>query len=100
MKTIEEVCEETGITRTGFGLNLHFSPIPNWYGYVLGFDCPICDKSIDWEWQGELPNITTENTPALVKPKVMGASLVAYGHRWIRLECDECHTQLQAENFD
>ncbi len=100
MKPIDEVCELPGITKTGQGLNLHFSPIPNWYGCVLGFDCPICDNPIDWKWQGEMPNFTNEETTQHLKPTVKGATLMGFGHRWIRLECDKCHTRMEAENFD
>ena len=99
MKTIEEAIQEPGITRTNSGLNLHFSPIPNWYGCILGFECPLCDNPIKWEWEGKLPNFTGDNTPNFVKPKVDGGQLIGYGHRWIRLECNKCHTQLEGENF-
>ncbi len=100
MRTIEEAIKKAGVTKTDSGLNLHFSPIPNWYGCILGFDCPICENPIDWKWDGKLPNFTGDNTPQLVKPIVTGANLISYGHRWIRLECSKCHTQLEAENFD
>lgn len=103
MKTIDEALEISGITKRDYGINLHFNPIPNWYGCVLGFDCPICDNPIDWEWKwdyGIAPQITTDETPEHCKPIVKNAHLIAFGHRWIRLECDKCHTQISAENFD
>ncbi len=100
MKTIAEALEEPGITATDDGLNLHFSPIPNWYGCILGLDCPVCENQIDWEWIGKLPNFTGDFTPKLVHPKAKGAELISYGHRWIKLECIICHTKLTAENFD
>ncbi len=99
MKTLEEASQQQGITLNGTVLNLHFSPLPNWYGCILGFDCPVCDSPIDWKWEGNLPPFTGDNTPDLVKPKATGANLIGYGHRWIRLECDKCHTSLVAENF-
>ncbi len=88
MKTIEMACKEPGITSIDFGLNLHFSPIPNWYHCFLGFDCPICGNPIDWKWKVG---------PARIEPIVTEATLIGYGHRWIRLECDKCHTKSQAE---
>lgn len=100
MKTLEQASKTQGITLDGKGLNLHFSPIPNWYGCILGFDCPKCDNPIDWEWQGGIPDFTNEETTAHLKPKTKGANLIGFGHRWIRLECQKCHTQLKAENFD
>lgn len=100
MKTLEQAAEQRGVTLDEHGLNLHFSPIPNWYGCVLGFDCPRCNTLIDWEWQGNMPNFTNEQTTQHLKPIVKGAKLIAFGHRWIRLECDKCSTVLMAENFD
>ncbi len=100
LKTVDEAIQEAGITKTDFGLNLHFSPIPNWYGCILGFECPICENPIEWKWDKKLPHVTGDNTPEIIKPIVTGAAMIAYGHRWIRLECDKCHTQLFAENFD
>ena len=100
MKTLEQAAKIQGISLSGKGLNLHFSPIPNWYGCILGFDCPVCDNPIDWEWQGEMPAFTNEETTAHLKPKLKGANLLDFGHRWIRLECEKCHTQLTAENLD
>lgn len=100
MKTLEQAAKEKGITLHGEWLNLHFSPIPNWYGCFLGFDCPRCDKSIDWKWQGEMPGFTNEESTAHLNPVVTGAKLINFGHRWIRLECDNCHQKLSAENLD
>lgn len=100
MRTLEEAAQQVGVSvGEGNGLNLHFSPIPNWY-MDMGFGCPRCDQEISWKWQGELPAITTEVTPHLVKPKVIGATLVAYGHRWICIRCNDCLTELHADNFD
>ena len=101
MRTLEEAATAPGVSETEFGLKCHFSPIPNWY-MPMGFECPRCDNPIDWDWAwyGEVPQITTIDTPALGKPVITGAFLIAYGHRWIRMECDKCHTQLFAENFD
>ena len=100
MKTLEEAAKLSGITQKAEGLNLHFSPIPNWYGCILGFDCPICDNSIDWiwDWEGNIPQITT-HAPRK-SPKVYGAILIEYGHRYIGLTCDNCKTKLFADNFD
>lgn len=104
MKTLEQAAESEGITidmnSSGKWLNLHFSPMPNWYGCILGFDCPVCEKPIDWEWQGELPSITTPSSTRHLKPLVKGAELKAWGHRWISLKCSECKTDLFAENYD
>ena len=100
MKTLEEAAKQQGITLNGVELNLHFSPIPNWYGCVLGLDCPRCNNPIDWEWPGKMPSFTNEETTVHLKPIVKGAKLLGWGHRWIRLECDICHTQLCAENLD
>jgi len=100
MKTLKQAAQEQGITETDSGLNLHFSPIPNWYGCILGFACPICDAQIKWKWEGKLPNITGDNTPSLVRPLMTGGNMIAFGHRWIKLECEQCHTQMTAENFD
>jgi hypothetical protein len=100
MKTLEQAAETQGVTLVGEGLNLHFSPIPNWYGCVLGFDCPRCNNFINWKWQGKMPNFTNEETTAHLKPEVAGATLLEFGHRWIRLECTHCHTVLTANNLD
>ncbi len=100
MKTLEEATKIQGVTLDHGVLNLHSNPMPNWYGCILGFDCPRCDNPIDWKWQGKMPNFTNEETTAHLKPEVKGAKLLDFGHRWIRLECQECHTQLTAENFD
>jgi len=100
MKTLEQAAETQGVTLDGEGLNLHFSPIPNWYGCVLGFDCPRCDNPINWKWRGVMPNFTNEESTAHLKPEVKGAKLLESGHRWIRLECNKCSTALTAENFD
>ena len=99
MKTLQEAQQEQGITLNGDTLNLHFSPLPNWYGCILGFDCPICGKPIDWKWEGDMPNFTNAETTKYLKPVVTSAKLLAFGHRWISLECDNCHTKLTAENF-
>lgn len=101
MKTLEEATKMVGVTRTDFGLRLHFSPIPNWY-MKCGTNCPVCNNPIDWDWkwEGTIPQITTDKTPLIVEPILEGATLVTYGHRWIRLECNKCHTQMLAENFD
>jgi len=100
MRTLREAAEEPGVSLYKGGLNLHFSPIPNWYGCVLGFDCPRCNNLIGWTWEGEMPNFTNEETTEHLKPKVTGATLIDFGHRWMRLECDKCHTKLKVENFD
>ena len=104
MRTIEEAIELPGISKytgAGEGLNLHFSPIPNWY-MKMGCDCPICSNPIDWDWQwhSDKPMVTTENTPMLCTPITNSCKLMKYGHRWITLECSKCHTILCAENFD
>ena len=99
MEAIEEACKQPGISRLDDGLNLHFSPIPNWYGCILGFECPICGQSIDWKWIGKLGAFTGDDTPSRVKPVVTGAALKSYGHRWIALVCDTCKIDLRAENF-
>jgi len=97
-RTMEQAIEMRGITRTARGINLHFSPIPNWYGCILGFDCPICSNPIDWKWTTKLPGITTgaPSTP----PVVTGATLEEYGHRYICVSCGKCGTYLSAENHD
>ena len=104
MKTLEQAAETQGITIGEAGtdkwLNLHFSPLPNWYGCILGFDCPRCENPIDWEWQGKMPGFTNEETTRHLKPATKGAKLISFGHRWIRLECEKCSTELLAENFD
>lgn len=85
------------------GLRLHFSPLPNWYGAILRFDCPICDAEIDWEWHwrsGQAPGFTPGETPNWGKPVVTGAELLGYGHRWLYARCNTCQTELFAENFD
>jgi len=104
MKTLAQAAETPGVTVTqdGKGLNCHFSPIPNWY-MKTGFDCPRCGNPIDWDWDwgaNAKPMITNDFTPSIVKPILTGAKLLAYGHRWIRIECDKCNTQLFPENFD
>ena len=101
MRTLEEAAELSGISKTENGLNLHFSPIPNWY-MKMGLDCPVCDNPIDWDWQwhDKVPMVTTEITPALCTPITNGCKLVKYGHRWITVAYNECHTLLYAENFD
>lgn len=100
MKTLEQATETQGVTLDGERLNLHFSPLPNWYGCSLGFDCPRCENPIDWEWEGKMPMVTNGTSVTHLKPKTKGAKLIAWGHRWILLECNKCHTQLNAENFD
>ena len=101
MRTLKEASAMAGVSKVNFGLKCHFSPIPNWYRR-MGFDCPRCDNPIDWswEWVGERPLITDWRTPEVGKPVITGATMIAYGHRWIRMECNKCHTQLLAENFD
>ena len=99
MKTLDEACEIAGITKRREGLNLHFNPIPNWYGCIIGFECPVCGDSIEWKW-GKLPNFTNEESTANLRPEVKGARLLDHGHRWINLECEKCKTNLFAENFD
>ncbi len=100
MRTIAEATKIPGITRAGKGLNLHFSPIPNWYSCIAGVDCPICDTEISWKWIGRLPDFTGDNTPSHVKPEIVNAKLLTYGHRWIMLECHNCRATLTLENFD
>ncbi len=97
MKTLEQACEIQGITKTEGGLNLHFSPIPNWYHCFTGFDCPICDNPIDWDWHFAQQLSSTQQIPP---PTVTGAKYITHGHRWIKIEGDKCHTHLTAENFD
>ena len=101
MRTLEEAAQTSGISMAENGLNLHFSPIPNWY-MKMGYNCPVCDNPIEWDWQwyDKSPAFTGENTPMLGKPITNGCKLLKYGHRWITLECDKCHTLLFAENFD
>lgn len=102
MRTLKEAAEMQGVTETEFGLSLHFSPIRNWY-MPTGTDCPCCDNPIWWDWdwgKNTIPQITTDNTPTIVKPIISGASLIDFGHRWISMQCDKCHTQLLTENFD
>lgn len=102
MRTLDEATQLSGISRTEMGLNLHFSSIPNWY-MRMGVDCPVCDNPIDWDWDwvtGKPPQITTDQTPSVVKPILIGAVLVSYGHRWLKMNCIKCHTELFAENFD
>lgn len=104
MRTIEEAIELPGVSKfkgPGEGLNLHFNPIPNWYqGHK--FDCPICNNTIkwDWKWHNKKPMVTTDNTPTLGLPLTKGCKFLKYGHRWITVECNQCHTMLCAENFD
>jgi len=104
MKTLEEASNVKGVTLEEAGdtkwLNLHFDPLPNWYGCILGFDCPRCGNAIDWEWQGKMPSFTNEESTRHLAPITKGSSLIAFGHRWIRLKCDNCQTNLCAENFD
>ena len=100
MKTLEQAAEAQGITLRNGRLSLHFSSIPNWYGCILGFDCPRCDTHITWEWEGKMSGFTNEKTVAHLKPKVTNAELIGFGHRWIQLRCDRCHTYLMADNFD
>ena len=103
MKTLQEATKTQGVSfEQGGGLRLHFSPIPNWYGCVLGFDCPVCNQSIDWKWvNGKLPGMTTPASieASKVEPELTGGQLVGWGHRWIRILC-KCGTHLYAENFD
>lgn len=108
MKTLEEAAKTQGVTLTDKEvLNLHFSPIPNWYGCVTGFHCPRCDNVIKWEWEGTMPGITNPDALGLrpgakptITPNVTGAKLVEWGHRFIVLKCNTCETILYAENFD
>lgn len=104
MKTLEEAVEAPGVSKfegVGEGLNLHFSPIPNWYR-AMGTNCPICDNPVtwDWQWQSPKPVVTTEITPRFCTPVTTGCKLLKYGHRWITVECNTCHTMLCAENLD
>ena len=104
MRTLEEAVELPGISKyegPGGGLNLHFSPIPNWY-MKMGCDCPVCNSPIEWDWvwHDKKPMVTTDITPALGELVTKGCKLLKYGHRWITLECSKCHTQLCVENFD
>ena len=101
MKTIEEATEIQGITKHGDGLRLHFSPLPNWYSFQ-GVDCPRCDQSIEWTWNGKLPGFTTVETifRSGVTPTVTGAKLIGWGHRSMELECGGCGTKLYADNYD
>ena len=50
MRTLDEAAEIVGVSKASDGLNLHFSPIPNWY-MKMGCGCPICDNPIDWDWE-------------------------------------------------
>ena len=104
MNTLEEAIKLPGISKAvGGGLDLHFDPLPNWYGCILGFDCPICAQPIDWTWEGgKLPSFTN---PASIEasgvfPQVSGAFLAGWGHRWIVVKCTKCGTVLGADNFD
>ena len=103
MTTIEEAIQEPGIYQWAGGIGMHFNPFPNWYGCILGFDCPLCGESIDWEWVGKLPSFTN---PASVEasgiyPQIVnGARLDSWGHRWIRVVCHGCNTPISAENYD
>lgn len=100
MKTIDEVCEYAGIIRTEDGINLHFSPIPNWYGCFSGFDCPICGNPIDWKWiwNGQPPQITTRAPQK--QPLITGAEYLTHAHRYLKMKCNGCGTIISAENYD
>ena len=94
MKTMEEVMKMDGITKNkDWGhkdsINMHFSPIPNWYACILGFCCPVCDNGIDWEWDFK-KNI----------PIITGAKYLGHAHRFIHLKCNVCSQEITAENFD
>lgn len=97
IKTMEEAAELPGVSIKPGGLNLHFSPLPNWYACVAGLDCPRCTQGISWSWSEPLPSITTR---APGDPDVKGANLVSFGHRYIEVKCFGCDTTLFAENFD
>ena len=102
-KQIEDVIEEPGLYKYQDGLGMHFSPIPNWYGAIHGFDCPLCGEVIDWEWVGNLPGFTNPEGIAAtgVYPQMLhGGKLLDWGHRCISIECAGCQTLIMAENFD
>ena len=99
MKTLEEAAEIQGVSIDGDRLNLHFSPIPNWY-MKCGLPCPICENEIVWGFIGEKPMITNPVTSKHLKPDVQGAELLGYGHRWLCIRCNSCQTEMIAENFD
>jgi len=101
IRTLDEATEIGGVYRTEDGLDCHFSPIPNWY-MDCGFDCPVCKSTVGWtwEWKGKIPAVTNEGTPHIAKPVVTGAELIAYGHRWLKVQCSKCGTRLLCENFD
>ena len=105
IKTIEEAGTTQGVSiiEDGTALNLHFDPMLNWYGCVLGFNCPRCENEITWEWVGgDLPGITNPSSIAhsQVHPTVTGAELNQWGHRHISVTCPVCNTYLHAENYD
>ena len=103
MKTLEEAAAVQGVSLKGDGLRVHFSPIPNWYACFSGFDCPRCNSLIDWKWvNGALPGITNPASIEVsgVRPEVTGATLISWGHRWLRLKCSRCSTEIGADNFD
>ncbi len=98
MRTIAEVLELPGITKTEDGIDIHFSSKENWYD-IESFCCPICDNEISWNWYGEIPLHTNAENTKHLKPQVRGAILLRYAHRWIMVECANCHLYMRAENF-
>ena len=99
MRTIEEAVERPGVYQQPDGLELWFSPLPNWYSFK-GVDCPRCDHSITWEYVGGMPSITTPQSTEHLKLKVTGATLKAWHHRSMDIVCDGCQTLLYLHNED
>ncbi len=103
MKTLIEAAKQVGITLFQDGLRIHFSPLPNWYACFVGFDCPVCDHPITWEWvNGKLTGITNPASieASGIRPEVKGAALDHWGHRYLYLKCADCSTVMRADNFD
>ena len=101
MRTLTEALETQGTYLYEDGLELWFSPLPNWYIYKH-VDCPRCEQEITWQWAGTLPDITTPQSirGSGVLPVVSGAVLKNWGHRYLELQCQNCATSLYLHNFD
>ena len=101
MRTMEELMEYPNLTDEGNMLRIHGDPIPNWYAYFRGIDCPFCDNQITWDWgKQKMPMITNEASTQHLVPSVTGAKLLNHGHRFLQVKCGACGNLIQVDNFD
>ena len=102
---IELLAQDYCVSLKDGSVALQLDPKPNWYGEMKLTDPINPKRTIEWGWSGgKIPKVTTPTdiNEAGIYPTVKGNdhTLLAWGHRWIKIDFPKENVVIVFHNFD